>query len=129
MKTIPEVDKYISLLPQWQQSICRKVRDLIHQADADIVEEIKFKNRPYFTMQGNVCALLAAKDHVNVFIYDPIAPDPSGLINQGHGNATARSIQLYEDDPVDEKAFVELIKAVAENNRKGGWRKLKKSWS
>ncbi|MGF7228594.1 MAG: DUF1801 domain-containing protein [Candidatus Saccharibacteria bacterium] len=119
-----EVDTYIRSLPHWQQAMCEKVRGLIHQADAEIVEEIKFKNRPYFTMQGNVCALLAAKDHVNVFIYDPIAPDPSGIINQGQGNATARSIQLYKDDVLDEKAFVELIKAVAENNRRGGWRKL-----
>jgi hypothetical protein len=125
MNANPEVDKYISFLPQWQQTVCEKIRSLIHQADADIVEEIKFKDRPYFTMQGNVCALLAAKDHVNIFIYDPIAPDPSGIINQGHGNATARSIQLYEGDVLDEKAFVELIKNVAENNRMGGWRKLK----
>jgi hypothetical protein len=125
MKSNPEVDEYIRSLPQWQQEVCEKIRGLIHQADTDIIEEIKFKNRPYFTLQGNICALLAAKDHVNVFVYDPIAPDPSGIINQGHGNATARSIQLYEGDALDEKAFIELIKAIAENNRKGGWRKLK----
>lgn len=92
-----------------------------------MVEEIKFRNRPYFTLCGNVCALLAAKDHVNVFIYDPIVLDPSGLINQGHDNTTARSIQIYEDDSIDDKAFTELVKAVVENNRKGGWRKLKKA--
>jgi hypothetical protein len=126
MKIIPEVDKYISALPEWQQTVCKLVRDLVHKAEPDIVEEIKFKNRPYFTLNGNVCALLAAKDHVNVFIYDPDAPDPSGIINQGHGNATARSIQIYDGDALNEKAFIELIKAVAENNRKGGWRKLKK---
>jgi hypothetical protein len=97
-KTLPAVDDYISSLPQWQQAVCKCIRDLVHQADPGIVEEIKFKNRPYFTLNGNVCALLAAKDHVNVFIYDPIAPDPSGIINQGHGNATARAIQLYEGD-------------------------------
>lgn len=127
MKSNPRVDEYIGSLPHWQQEACEKIRGLIHRADADILEEIKFKNRPYFTLQGNVCALLAAKDHVNVFIYDPIAPDPSGIINQGHGNATARSIQLYEGDVLDEKAFVELVRAVAENNRKGGWRNLRKS--
>jgi len=125
MQSNPEVDEYISSLPGWQQKVCQKVRSLIHQADADIVEEIKFKNRPYFTLQGNICALLAAKDHVNVFIYDPIAPDPSSIINQGHGNATARSIQLYEGDALNDTAFVELIKTVTKNNRKGGWRKLK----
>ena len=127
LKPNPEVDKYISVLPQWQQAVCEKTRSLIHQAEPDIVEEIKFKNRPYFTLQGNVCALLAARDHVNVFIYDPIAPDPSGIINQGHNNATARSIQIYEGDSIDDKAFIELVKTVAGNNRKGGWRKLKKS--
>src|SRR5476651_2640130 len=121
------VDEYINALPDWQQAICNQVRQLIHQAEPEIVETIKFTNRPYFTFQGNVCALLATKDHVNVFIYDPIAPDPSGIINQGHDNTTARAIQLYEDDEINEKAFVELIKTVTDNNRKGGWRKLKKS--
>ncbi len=121
------VDNYISSLPKWQQAVCERVRSLIHQAEPNVVEEIKFKTRPYFTLNGNVCALLAAKDHVNIFIYDPIAPDPAGIINQGQGNATARSIQLYEGDALDDKAFVELIKAVAKNNRKGGWRKLKKN--
>lgn len=124
MNRISEVDDYIAALPEWQQAICQKIRGLIHEADADITEEIKFKNRPYFTMQGNVCALLAAKDHVNVFIYDPIAPDPAGIINQGHDNATARAIQIYKDDAVNETAFVALIKAVVDNNHKGGWRKL-----
>ena len=125
MKIIPEVDSYINSLPKWQQAICEKVRGLIHQADPDVVEEIKFRNRPYFTLNGNVCALLATKEHVNVFIYDPIAPDPSGLINQGHDNTTARSIQIYEGDSINDKAFTELVKAVVANNRKGGWRKLK----
>lgn len=127
MKTIPEVDSYISSLPQWQQAICEHVRSLIHRAEPNIVEEIKFTNRPYFTLKGNVCALLATKDHVNIFIYDPIAPDPTGIINQGHDNATARSIQLYQGGAIDEKAFIELIEAVVKNNRKGGWRKLQKA--
>lgn len=127
MKTIPKVDNYISTLPDWQQAICNNVRSLIHQAEPEITEEIKFTNRPYFTLQGNVCALLATKDHVNVFIYDPIAPDPAGLINQGHDNATARSIQIYENDSIDEQAFIKLIQAVANNNRHGGWRKLQKT--
>ena len=121
------VDEYINALPDWQQAICNQVRQLIHQAEPEVVETIKFTNRPYFTFDGNVCALLATKDHVNVFIYDPIAPDPSGLINQGQDNATARSIQLYKDQSINQQAFINLIRAVAANNRAGGWRKLKKS--
>lgn len=119
-----KIDDYIQALPDWQQRICNKARLLIHQADPAIVEEIKFTNRPYFTHKGNVCAMLATKDHVNIFIYDPIAPDPSGIINQGHENQTARAIQITKDDFPSEEAFIELIKAVVANNEKGGWRKL-----
>ncbi len=121
----PSVDSYINSLPKWQQVLCTHVRELIHQAEPDVIEEIKFKNRPYFTLEGNVCALLGTKDHVNIFIYDPIAPDLSNIINQGHNNATARSIQLYEGGVLNDKAFIELVRAVVANNRKGGWRKLK----
>jgi hypothetical protein len=126
MNDSQKIDTYIHSLPQWQQDICNRARQLIHKADPDIAEEIKFTNRPYFTHKGNVCALLAAKQHVNVFIYDPIAPDPQGIINQGHGNQTARAIQITEGNFPDERAFVELIRAVVANNEKGGWRKLKK---
>lgn len=119
-----QIDTYIASLPAWQQHICTRVRELIHQADPSITEEIKFTNRPYFTHKGNVCALLAAKQHVNVFIYDPIAPDPSGIINQGHDNQTARSIQITTDNFPDEQAFIGLIRAVVANNEQGGWRKL-----
>jgi hypothetical protein len=120
------VDDYIRSLAPWQAQICNKARQLIHQAEPNIKEEIKFTNRPYFTYKGNVCALLAAKDHVNIFIYDPIAPDPDGVINQGHENQTARAIQVAKDDFPNEEAFIQLIKAVVENNEKGGWRKLVK---
>ena len=118
------VDDYIANLSMWQQQVAQKVRDLVHSADPGVVETIKFTDRPYFVLDGNICALLGAKDHLNVFIYDPIAPDPGRLINQGHGNKAARAIQIYEGDVLDEKAFVNLIKAVIANNRAGGWHKL-----
>lgn len=124
MNDSQKVDAYINALPEWQRHICSRVRELVHQADASIVEEIKFTNRPYFTHKGNVCALLAAKDHVNVFIYDPIASDPGNIINQGQDNKTARSIQISKDHFPDEQSFVELVEAVVENNKNGGWRKL-----
>jgi len=119
------VDDYINALPDWQQDICRRVRELAHVADSGVAETIKRTNRPYFTLDGNVCALLAAKDHVNVFIYDPVAPDPEGIINQGQGNATARAIQIRRGDTINEQALVDLFKAVIANNRAGGWRRLR----
>ena len=73
----PRVDAYIDVLPEWQQAICREVRELVHAADPDVVETIKRTVQPYFVLEGNICALLAAKDHVNVFLYDGgIVPDP-----------------------------------------------------
>jgi hypothetical protein len=63
----PRVDAYIDALPPWQQSICREVRALVHAADPEVVETIKRTVRPYFVLDGNICALLAAKTHVNVF--------------------------------------------------------------
>ncbi len=122
--TDSRVDEYIAALPAWQQDICQRVRALVHAADPDVAETIKRTRQPYFTLDGNICALLAARDHVNVFIYDPIAPDPEGLINQGHGSATARAIQLRQGDNINERALVELFRAVIANDRAGGWRKI-----
>ena len=77
----PRVDAYIDGLPGWQQAICRQVRDLVHAADEEVTETIKRTRQPYFVLEGNICALLAAKDHVNVFLYDGgIVPDPDGII-------------------------------------------------
>lgn len=125
MKTDHRVGNYIDSLPVWQKNVCLRVRQLIHEAEPEIEETIKRGNRPYFVLKGNVCAFLAAKDHVNIFIYDPIAPDPEKIINQGAGNLTARSIQIYEGQQLNEGAFKTLIRTVADNNRTGGWRKLR----
>lgn len=125
--TDPRIDQYINKLPDWQQNICMTVRRLIHKAEPAIEETIKRTDRPYFMLNGNICALQATKDHINVFIYDPIAPDPAHIINQGEGNVSARAIQIYEGQALNEHAFMNLITAVANNNRAGGWRKLAKS--
>jgi hypothetical protein len=75
-------------------------------------------------LHGNVCALVATKDHVNVFTYDPTVPGPAGVINQGHGNAAARAIQVYREDAIDESALPAMLRAVIVNNRAGGWRRI-----
>jgi hypothetical protein len=121
----PGVDAYIERLPAWQQDICGKLRAIIWAADPDLEETIKRSVQPYFVLDGNVCALLATKDHVNLFLYDPTVADPAGVINQGHGNATARAIQIYEGDPMNRPALIELLRSIVANNRAGGWRRLK----
>jgi hypothetical protein len=123
----PRVDAYIDALPDWQQAICREVRDLVHAADSEVSETIKFTNRPYFVLQGNICALLAAKDHVNVFLYDgAIVPDPEGIITGGHNNTTARTVAIREGEKVNALALQAMFKQIIANNRAGGWRTLKR---
>lgn len=123
----PRVDAYIDALPDWQQQICREVRDLVHAADPEVVETIKRTVQPYFVLDDNVGALLATKDHVNVFLYDGgMAPDPDGIVTGGHDNKTGRTVAIYQDQPVNAGALQQMFVAIIANNRAGGWRTLKK---
>ena len=120
------VDAYIDALPAWQQAICRQVRDLVHAADPEVSETIKRSRQPYFVLQGNICALLAAKDHVNVFLYDgAIVPDPEGIITGGHDNKTARTVAIGPGEVINAPALAAMFRQIIANNRVGGWRKLK----
>jgi len=122
----PRVDAYIDALPDWQQAICRQVRELVHAADPEVAETIKRTVQPYFVLQGNICALLAARDHVNVFVYDGgIVPDPDGIITAGHDNKTARTVAFRRGEPVNEPALAAMFRQIIANNRAGGWRRLK----
>jgi hypothetical protein len=122
----PRIDVYIDALPQWQQVICRRVRDLVHAADPAVTETVKRRVQPYFVLDGNICALLATKDHVNVFLYDGgIVPDPDQIITSGHTNETARTVAIYEGDAIQASALSAMFKQIIANNRAGGWRKLK----
>jgi hypothetical protein len=120
----PGVDAYIAGLPDWQQSICEQLREIVWATDPDIEETIKRTVQPYFVLEGNVCALLATKDHINLFLYDPTVSDPHGVINQGHGNQTARAIQVYEHDEIDRDAVIGILREIVDHNRRGGWRRL-----
>ena len=120
------MDAYVDGLPQWQQAVCRRVRDLVHAADSQVQETIKRRVQPYFVLEGNICALLAAKDHVNVFLYDGgIVPDPERIITGGHENKTARTVAIYEHEAINESALAAMFRQIIANNRAGGWRKLK----
>ena len=123
----PRVDEYIDALPEWKQAICQEVRDLVHAADPDVVETIKRTVQPYFVLDGNVCALLAAKDHITIFLYDGgLASDPEGIITGGHGNETGRMIAVRQGEPINAPALTAMFREIIANNRAGGWRKLKR---
>ncbi len=125
--TDARLDAYIAALPARQQAVCQQIRDLVHAADREIVETIKRTDRPYFVLRGNVCALLAARDHVNVFLYDGgIVPDPEHVITGGHDNMTARAVAIRQGEPINAPALLAIFKQIVANNRAGGWRTLKR---
>jgi len=122
----PRVDAYIEALPDWQQTICQQVRDLVHAADPEVAETIKRRVQPYFVLDGNICALQATKDHVNVFLYDGgIVPDPERIITGGHDNQTARTVAIRRDEQINTRALGDMFAQIIVDNRAGGWRKLK----
>jgi hypothetical protein len=122
----PRVDDYLVRLPDWQRETLEQVREVLHRADPEMTETIKRSVQPYFVCAGNVAAFLAARDHVNVFVYDGgLVPDPHGLVTAGHDNTTARTIGFREADDVPEEALLEFLRRLVADNRAGGWRRLK----
>ena len=124
-KADPRVDAYIDPLPDWQRRICQEVRELVHEADPEVEETIKRTVQPYFVLQGNIAALQSTKDHVNVFLYDPLIDDPEGIITRGHEGSTGRQIMVFEGEPINRPALLGIFRQIVEHNRAGGWRKLK----
>jgi hypothetical protein len=124
----PGVTASIDAFPAWQAGLARRIRVLVHEAQPEIVEEVRYGNRPYFLCQGVVCAMQTTRDHLNVFLYEGgLAPDPKRIITHGFENRTGRQIKLYDASSLDEAAFVELIRWIAATNRAGGWRRLQTS--
>jgi hypothetical protein len=123
----PWVDAYLEALPEWQRSVCQQVRELVQAADPEVVETVKRTRQPYFVLEGNICALLAARDHVNVFLYDGgMVEDPDGIITDGHDNATARTVAIHENEQIDSRALSAMFAQIIANNRAGRWRAVKR---
>jgi hypothetical protein len=77
-------------------------------------------------LRANICALLAARDHVNVFLYDgAIVPDPDGIITAGQ-DKTARTVAVRQGETINAPARTAMFRHIIANNRAGGWRKLKR---
>jgi hypothetical protein len=120
----PRVDAYLDALPDWQRKVCQEVRELVHGADPEVEETIKRSVQPYFVLQGNIAALQSTRDHVNVFLYDPLIDDPEGIITRGHKATTGRQIMIFEGEPINRSALLAIFRQIIDHNRAGGWRKL-----
>ena len=111
-------------LDDWRGATLARVRELIHQADPDVVEEIKWVKPsnpdgvPTWSHDGILCTGEIYKDKVKLsFMEGAALPDPKHLFNASLDAGTRRCIDLHEGDDVDPKAFVTLIKAAVAHNR------------
>jgi hypothetical protein len=116
------IDAKIKELGDWRGKTLARVRALIKQADPEVVEEWKWRKPtnpgvPVWSHQGGICTGETYKSVVKLtFFKGASLEDPSGLFNSSLEGNTRRAIDIREDDEIDEKAFVTLIRAAVSLN-------------
>ena len=119
------VDEKIKELGDWRGKTLAKVREIIHEADPEIVEEWKWvkatsPGTPVWSHGGIVCTGETYKNVVKMtFAKGAALNDPSGLFNSSLEGNVRRAIDIHEDDKVDEAALKDLIRAAVALNLKG----------
>ncbi len=111
------IDQQIASLKDWRGQMLARLRQIVHEADPEIIEEWKW-DTPVFTHQGLVCALGSFKDHVKLnFFKGASLEDPQKIINSGLESKAHRAIDFSEGDKINEPALQDLIReAVALNS-------------
>ena len=118
------IDARIRELGDWRGKTLAKVRQIIHEADPEIVEEWKWAKAtspgtPVFSHDGMVCTGEAYKSVVKMtFAKGAALKDPSGLFNSSLEGNVRRAIDIHEGDKINEAAFKDLIRAAVALNLK-----------
>jgi hypothetical protein len=111
------IDARIEELGDWRGQVLAQIRQLVKQADPDVVEEWKWRGVPVWSHDGMICTGETYKDYVKVtFAKGASLEDPSGLFNSSLDGNTRRAIDFRADDTIDEKAFKALIRAAVDLN-------------
>ena len=120
MNPSEQIDKFIQELPDWRGKMLAHIRQIIHNADPEMVEEWKYMGSPVWNHNGQVLLANAYKDKVKLtFPQGAGLPDPDKLFNNGLGGSKWRAIDLFEGDSIDEEALKEIIRAAVAHNRAG----------
>jgi hypothetical protein len=111
------IDEKIKELGDWRGKTLAKVREIIHQADPEIVEEWKWRGTPTWSHGGIVCTGETYKSVVKMTFAKGVAlQDPAGLFNSSLDGNVRRAIDIHEGDKVDEAALKDLIRAAVALN-------------
>ena len=114
------IDAKIEALGDWRTKTFARVRKLIHEADPEIVEELKWMGTPVFSHGGIVCTGETYKKVVKLtFAKGAALKDPSGLFNSSLDGNVRRAIDIHEGDKLDEAALKDLIRAAVALNLEG----------
>ena len=114
------IDAKIKELGDWRGKTLSRVRDLIHEADPEIVEEWKWMGTPIWSHGGIVCTGETYKKVVKLtFAKGARLKDPSGLFNSSLEGNLRRAIDIHEGEKVDKTALKELIRAAVVHNLEG----------
>jgi len=112
------IDDRIRELGDWRGETLARIRELIKQADPDVVEEWKWRGVPVWYCDGMICTGETYKSVVKMtFAKGASLEDPAGLFNSSLGGNTRRAIDFHEGDKIDAKALKALIRAAIKLNR------------
>jgi len=104
------IDEKIKELNDWRGKTLAKVREIIHKADPEIVEELKWRGTPVWSHAGIVCTGETYKNIVKMtFAKGASLDDPSGLFNSSLDGNVRRAIDIHERDKINEAALKRLI--------------------
>ena len=111
------IDEKIKELGDWRGKTLAKVREIVHEADPEIVEEWKWRGVPVWSHAGMICTGETYKNTVKMtFAKGASLEDPSGLFNASLEGNTRRAIDFHEGDKIDETALKGLIRAAVALN-------------
>ena len=112
-----QIDAKIQALGDWRGETLARIRSLIHEADPDVVEEVKWRGVPVWSHAGIICTGETYKQVVKMtFAKGASLEDPSGLFNSSLEGATRRAIDVREGEKIDEEALKALIRAAVALN-------------
>ncbi|AKU92680.1 DUF1801 domain-containing protein [Vulgatibacter incomptus] len=111
------IDDKIQALDDWRGETLARVRKIIHEADPEIVEELKWMGTPVWSHGGIVCTGETYKNAVKMtFAKGASLADPSGLFNSSLEGNVRRAIDIHEGDKIDDAALKDLIRAAVALN-------------
>lgn len=117
------IDAHIKEFSDWRGKTLARIRQLIKEADPEVVEEVKWRKPsnplgvPVWSHKGIICTGETYKDKVKLtFAKGASLPDPSGLFNASLDGNVRRTIDIYENSVIDKEAFKALIRAAVALN-------------